>query len=115
MTAEQTPKIETILNDLGLDSEPPPDPFGKALWGYATPPEDFTPTYADHKPVSAASSFHPGIAAILSFMVPGAGQIYGLRIMSGIAWLVAVVICYLLFLPLGLIAHVLCIVAATQD
>ncbi|MDP3696468.1 MAG: hypothetical protein Q8R55_00365 [Candidatus Taylorbacteria bacterium] len=46
---------------------------------------------------------NPGIAAVLSFIIPGLGQIYCERIGRGIAFLVAAIIGYMIFVVPGLI------------
>jgi TM2 domain-containing membrane protein YozV len=51
----------------------------------------------------------PGIAAVLSLVIPGAGQIYKGNILAGILWLPFVVGGYFLFLMPGFILHILCI------
>ena len=56
----------------------------------------------------------PALAAILSFIVPGLGQLYCLRVGSFFAWLLPTIVAYVVFLPLGLILHVLAIVHAFQ-
>ena len=59
-------------------------------------------------------AFNPGVAGVLSLVIPGAGQIYRTRVASGLAWLLAVASSYVLLLPLGLILHVACIIAASR-
>lgn len=54
----------------------------------------------------------PGIAAVLSLVIPGAGQMYKGDVGSGLVWLIAVVIGYFLFIVPGLVLHLLCIVTA---
>lgn len=51
----------------------------------------------------------PGVAAVLSLIIPGAGQIYAGRVGGGIAWLVFVVVGYLLFILPGALLHLVCI------
>lgn len=55
-----------------------------------------------------------GIAAVLSLIIPGAGQMYAGRIGSGLAWLFGVIACYAFTGPFGLLPHVLCVVSATD-
>jgi TM2 domain-containing membrane protein YozV len=57
----------------------------------------------------------PGIAALLSLVIPGAGQMYRERIFTGFAWLAFVSVGYLAFFFPGLILHFCCIIAATMD
>ena len=55
-----------------------------------------------------------GVAAVLSLIVPGAGQLYRGRLLSGLVWFVCVVVGYMLFIVPGLILHFCCIVAAAS-
>lgn len=54
----------------------------------------------------------PGIAAVLSLIIPGAGQMYKGQISTGLTWLLFVVIGYMLFVVPGLILHLICIFRA---
>ena len=54
----------------------------------------------------------PGLAAFISFLLPGAGQMYGGKIMKGIIWLIAGVLGYCLWVVPGIIIHICCIVNA---
>jgi uncharacterized OB-fold protein len=66
------------------------------------------------QPVPA--SFSPGVAAVLSFFIPGAGQIYRGKIAKGLVWLVCVLAGYAAFIFPGIILHIICIVnAASRD
>lgn len=64
--------------------------------------------------VTPQQAWSPGVAAVLSFVIPGLGQIYKGQIANGLVWLVVVVIGYLLFIFPGLILHILCIVGAAS-
>ena len=55
--------------------------------------------------------WNPGTAAVLSFFIPGAGQIYKGEIMEGIFWFVFIVVGYVFILP-GLVLHILCVMNA---
>lgn len=58
----------------------------------------------------------PGVAALLSFLIPGAGQLYKGHVLRGLLWFLFVGLGYLLLFVPGLILHFLCIVlAATGD
>jgi len=54
----------------------------------------------------------PGVAALLSFLIPGAGQIYKGHIIRGLLWMLVVVLGYMAFIIPGLVLHLLCIVMA---
>ena len=56
----------------------------------------------------------PGIAAVLSLVIPGAGQMYRGSILAGLLWLAAVGAGYLLLLWPGVILHIICIVVAAS-
>jgi hypothetical protein len=56
----------------------------------------------------------PGIAAVLSLVIPGAGQMYKGKIGQGLLWLIGVVTCYVLLLPIGFLVHIFCIVGAAS-
>jgi hypothetical protein len=53
-----------------------------------------------------------GVAAVLSLIIPGAGQMYAGEVGSGLAWLLLVAVGYVLFIFPGLILHIGCIVNA---
>jgi TM2 domain-containing membrane protein YozV len=54
----------------------------------------------------------PGIAALLSFLLPGAGQIYKGNILSGMIWCLFTFLGYFVFVLPGLFLHIICIYAA---
>ena len=56
--------------------------------------------------------WNPGIAAVLSLVIPGAGQIYRGKLGRGFLWLAIVLIGYALFIIPGLVLHIFCIIAA---
>lgn len=62
----------------------------------------------------ARQAWSPGVAAVLSLVIPGAGQMYKGQILGGFVWLIAVVIGYIAFVVPGLVLHVCCIVAAAS-
>lgn len=55
-----------------------------------------------------------GVAAILSLVIPGAGQMYNGHVGQGLVWLVGVVIGYFMFIIPGLIAHLFCVLQAAD-
>lgn len=72
-------------------------------------------------------TWNPGIAAVLSFVIPGLGQIYKGQVVGGLAWIAAVYGTYilsgllmccgglgLLGLPIGMILHVICLFDAAS-
>ena len=58
-----------------------------------------------HPPNAAA-------AAVLSMIVPGAGQLYAGRPLSAVAWFCVVTMGYLLLVVPGVLLHILCIASA---
>lgn len=56
-----------------------------------------------------------GVAAVLSLIIPGAGQMYRGDIASGLLWLIGTVIGYCVFIIPGLILHFCCVVKAGTD
>ena len=63
----------------------------------------------------ASQAWNPGVAAVLSLVIPGAGQMYKGQIGSGIGWLIGTVAGYCLFIVPGLILHIVCIFKAYSD
>ncbi len=56
----------------------------------------------------------PGLAAFLSFIIPGLGQIYKGQVGGGIVWFFVVIIGYGAFVIPGLILHLICIITAAN-
>lgn len=56
----------------------------------------------------------PGVAAVLSLVIPGAGQMYKGQVFNGLLWLVFVIVGYLVFVIPGLILHLCCIIGASM-
>jgi len=54
---------------------------------------------------------NPGLAAVFSLFIPGAGQLYAGRVVSAILWFLVVTAGYALILP-GLVLHLFCIISA---
>jgi TM2 domain-containing membrane protein YozV len=63
---------------------------------------------------SALKKTNPVLAAVLSFVIPGAGQMYRGHVGKGLCWLIGVVIAYMIFPLAGVIAHIWCIVNAVS-
>ena len=62
----------------------------------------------------SAPSWSPGIAALLSFFVPGAGQIYKGEVLGGLTWMFCTVLGYVCFIVPGLVLHLICVVLASS-
>lgn len=56
----------------------------------------------------------PGVAALLSFLLPGAGQVYKGQVFNGIIWFIAVIAGYCAVIVPGLILHLLCVAGAAS-
>lgn len=56
----------------------------------------------------------PGVAALLSLIIPGAGQIYKGNVVFGLMWLVVVPIGYFFIIIPGIILHLICIITASS-
>ena len=56
----------------------------------------------------------PGVAALLSCLVPGAGQLYKRNVGEAFLWLIFVVMGYTFFILSGLALHVMCVATAAS-
>lgn len=73
------------------------------------------PMVANQSASGTQKTWNPGVAAVLSLIIPGAGQLYKGEIAHGIIYFIFVPLGYLLCIP-GLILHIFCIVrAASKD
>jgi TM2 domain-containing membrane protein YozV len=55
---------------------------------------------------------HPGIAAVLSVVIPGLGQVYSGRLLAGGLWFLGTALAYSAVLVPGFLVHALCIWSA---
>jgi TM2 domain-containing membrane protein YozV len=101
-------------------SPPPPVPVWPTGGAPATGPRMVPAEYygagehvtvINHAPVRRWS---PGVAAVLSFCVPGLGQLYKGQIINGIVWFFAVGLGYAALILPGLLLHFFCIVGAAS-
>lgn len=58
--------------------------------------------------------WNPAVAAILSFFIPGVGQMYKGDVGTGVIWLIVVIIGYIMLIIPGLILHLICIITAAS-
>lgn len=65
-------------------------------------------------PQQRERKWSPGIAALLSLIIPGAGQMYKGNVLTGIFWLIAVPIGYFMLVIPGFVLHLICILAAAS-
>jgi TM2 domain-containing membrane protein YozV len=66
----------------------------------------------DQAQAAVQRTWSPGIAALLSFVIPGAGQMYKGHVGAGLLWFAFVIGGYFLFIIPGLILHIVCIFSA---
>jgi TM2 domain-containing membrane protein YozV len=57
----------------------------------------------------------PGIAAVLSVVIPGLGQVYSGRLLAGGIWFLATTLAYSAILIPGFLVHAFCIWSAYQS
>lgn len=69
--------------------------------------------YEDEIVVRRAPS--PGVAAVLSVLLPGLGQVYAGRLLAGGLWFLATGFAYWAVLLPGFLVHALCIWSAYQS
>jgi len=55
-----------------------------------------------------------GVPAVLSFLIPGLGQLYRGQIAAGFLWLAIVIAGYVACLIPGILLHVICVAAAAM-
>jgi hypothetical protein len=55
---------------------------------------------------------HPGVAAVLSVLVPGLGQVYCGRLLAGALWFLGTGFAYWAILVPGFLVHALCVWSA---
>lgn len=60
------------------------------------------------------AKWHGGTAAVLSFFIPGLGQMYKGQVFNGALWLVVVVCGYAMFIIPGICLHLMCIAGAAM-
>jgi len=65
----------------------------------------------DDRPVPARAP-SPGLAAVLSVIVPGLGQVYSGHLVSGAVWFLATGLAYWAVLLPGFLVHAFCVGAA---
>ena len=71
--------------------------------------ESYEDEFAPARPPS------PGIAAVLSVVIPGLGQVYAGRLLAGGIWFLAIAVAYWAILLPGFLVHALCIWSAYRS
>lgn len=87
---------------------------GDDISSSATGGRDPKPSAASTTTIIVRDALSPGVAGLLSFVIPGAGQMYCGRVGVGIAWFVGVVIGYIMLVFPGLALHLWCILSAVS-
>jgi TM2 domain-containing membrane protein YozV len=63
----------------------------------------------------AVPLWSPGVAAVLSLVIPGAGQMYKGQVINGLAWLFLTCLGYFMCCVLpGVVLHLCCILGAAS-
>lgn len=65
-------------------------------------------------PAAPQPKWNAGVAAVLSLVIPGAGQMYKGQVGNGLVWLIFVVAGYFMLVVPGLILHLFCILGAAS-
>jgi hypothetical protein len=65
-------------------------------------------------PQARTPRWSPGVAAVLSLIIPGAGQLYKGQVLNGLVWFGATVVGYVMFIAPGLLIHLCCVVGASM-
>jgi hypothetical protein len=68
--------------------------------------------YAYEEDVVVRRGPSPGIAAVLSVLIPGLGQVYSGRLVAGAVWFLVTGFAYWAVLLPGFLAHAICIWSA---
>ena len=71
-------------------------------------------SYEPH-PIAVRRPPGPGIAAVLSVVIPGLGQVYSGRLLAGGIWFLATAVAYSAVLLPGFLVHALCVWTAYRS
>lgn len=63
---------------------------------------------------AAPRKWNRGVAALLSFIIPGAGQMYKGHVVAGILWFAFVIAGYFILIIPGIVLHLICIFSAAS-
>jgi len=106
--AQQDKHLERILPAAPVAANTPP-PMAAAPLARGDGPAGGNVVVINQPPVRLWS---PGLAAVLSFFVPGLGQLYKGQFVSAVFWFVFVSMGYVALILPGLILHFFCVVGA---
>jgi TM2 domain-containing membrane protein YozV/predicted nucleic acid-binding Zn ribbon protein len=56
----------------------------------------------------------PGVAALITLFIPGAGHLYKGNVGAGILWFIAALFGYIMFIIPGIFIHIICIFSAAS-
>jgi TM2 domain-containing membrane protein YozV len=62
--------------------------------------------------VKPARTWSPGVAAVMSFFIPGLGHLYKGRVLAGVCWFVFTIIGYMMMIVPGIALHLFVIYEA---
>jgi len=68
--------------------------------------------YRRHRDVVVRKAPTPGVAAVLSVLIPGLGQVYAGRLIPGAIWFLATMVSYSAVLLPGFLVHAFCVWSA---
>jgi TM2 domain-containing membrane protein YozV len=84
---------------------------------YMMPPQA-PPVYIQNTQIMHAQAlvrrWSPGVAALLSFLIPGLGQMYKGQVINGLVWFIVVAVGYAFLIIPGLVLHVCCVLGAAM-
>lgn len=81
--------------------------------GAAAQPVTHTTVVHMHAPVQR-EKWSKGVAAVLSFVIPGLGQLYKGQIFNGLLWFILTVLGYAAFIIPGIFLHICCVIGAAS-
>jgi TM2 domain-containing membrane protein YozV len=71
--------------------------------------------YDDDRDITVRRAPSPGIAAVLSVLIPGLGQVYAGRLVGGGLWFVGTMFAYWAVLLPGFLVHAVCVWSAYRS
>lgn len=113
-SALSCPQCGRPFEDKTTQPQPAPLTTPNAPAAGAQPQIHYHYPYPYPYPYPAQQVWSPGLAAVLSLLIPGMGQMYKGKVLEGVLWLLFTPIGYVLFIIPGLILHIICIITASQ-
>ena len=115
---KQCGQMMTLVADWKAPVEPAktPPPNIAADLPQPNPSEgDVMPPPVDVHRTVDGFTWNPGIAALLSLLIPGAGQLYKGQVGQGMIWLFVTIAGYICLIVPGVLLHIVCIGKAATD